>query len=205
MCDDKELCKEPWTLAVQHYEFVSKEFTDYFKMYMQSWSIVGSVLFVGIIFGLKDVASINNLTSLQSNLLCLAPILLLVWFLPTCWFWGYFIMYRRYLCCLEKKISNLPGAPMNIVCFHSYRHSWFEGAEQTWASIIAIGLLSLIYLGLAGSVSAHVEKLWIFNRWLIFLCYVVIGVMSFAAATILLKRIPKPKSSYKSNSEINKL
>ena len=100
-------------------------------------------------------------------------------------------MYRRYLCCLEDRISNLSDATKNIVCFHSYRHSWFEDNIQAWASFIAIALVFLIYFGLAWSVSTLVKKLWIFDFWMIFLFYVAIGIISFAVAIILLRNTPE--------------
>jgi hypothetical protein len=188
--NNSEKLKHPYALALQHYEFISKEFTEYFKMYMQSWSIVGSVIFVGIIFGLKVVESSGNEMTLQRNLLCLTPILFLLWFLPTCWFWGYFDMYRRYLCWLEDKMSNLSGAPGKIICFHSYRHIWFEHKVQERASYIGILLVILIYLGLVWAVLRHIgetNEIWI----LLLIIYIVAFILSIFAAIKLITIIKR--------------
>ena len=187
--------KDPYALALQHYEFISKEFTEYFKMYMQSWSLVGSVLFVGIIFALKDVGSSGKGTSLQNNLLCVTPILFLLWFLPTCWFWGYFDMYRKYLRWLEEKMSNLPEAPGKIVYFHSYRHNWFENYVQDGASYIAILLVFLIYSGLVLAVLGRIGD--IKYIWILLIIYLVAFILSISAAIILIKIIKPPLEKIK--------
>jgi len=207
MCVKSEEHKEPLEIAIQHYEFISKEFTDYFKMYMQSWSIVGSVLFVGIIFALKNDELIKTDIQLYGILLSITPILLLLWFLPTCWFWGYFIMYRKYLHWLEERIADLDGNYEDIVCFHTYRQKWFTGPVQTIPSGIAGLLIILIYGVLAYAVSEHVGKLtiicWTFDNRMIFLIYAMVGVVSMIVAVILLTKTPDPESVCKSNNATN--
>jgi hypothetical protein len=58
MSDANSMLKESksaYELALAHYEFVNKEFTEYYGKYMRSWSIAGSAILVGAILGLGKV------------------------------------------------------------------------------------------------------------------------------------------------------
>lgn len=183
--------EKSYDLALKHYESISKEYTETFKMYMQSWSIVGSAVLVGTILGLKDIP--DSGTSVRGTLLCATPLIVLLWFLLTSWFWGFFEMYREYLRGLEGLIEKLMDwdAGAKVVRFHSYRHDWYKGRAQIIAVVVACSLGFLLYLVLAWIASRHlVEMLKVGTtlKWTI--SYALVGFAAFIAAGLLIWRIP---------------
>lgn len=178
-------------LALKHYESISKEYTATFKMYMQSWSIVGSAVLVGTILGLKDTP--DSGTSVRGTLLCATPLIVLLWFLLTSWFWGFFGIYREYLRGLEDRI-NAPGssdASADVVRVHTYRDAWYKGRAPRIVEVVTCLLGFLLYVGLAWIASTHlaeVLKVGTALKWMI--AYVLVGLVSFVAVMWLLMWIP---------------
>jgi len=129
--------EEEW----KHYEFVSTQLADYYKMYMTAWSIVGTGVFVGVVFGQGAVAALGTV------IVCVIPFILLFCFLLTSWFWAYFATYRVYLKCLEDCLpgDNRPG-------LHKVKIR--DDGTERWTVVVG----SLIYLAFASSASFLVAK-----------------------------------------------
>lgn len=148
---NSEDLKDSYELTMKHYELICKEFTDYFKMYMQSWSIVGSAIIVGAIFGPEGKLNGKNV---YNYIVCAIPLLILIWLLTTSWFWGYFKIYRTYLSLLEErmlKLLNVIEPPENVVLFHSFRKQWFEGNDIKSGTILTGAIVSIVYFLIAFS------------------------------------------------------
>ena len=171
--------------SVAHYAAVSGEYKDYYGMYMQSWSIVGSVLFLGFVMGLGGFevpgwtdgakgaaggsaplpspvaaeAKRPDGPALQDILVCAMPLVLLLWFMLTSYFWAYFRMYRGYLGRLEARIhlgaqGVLPlEGEVPLLGLHTYRRPWFENkrVEKFDVLVAILGFLLYVVLSLAGA------------------------------------------------------
>lgn len=188
-----EKSRSAYELALAHYEFVSKEFTEYFGMYMRSWSIAGSVVLVGAIFGLAKVDAQDG-GILTGVLICIIPLALAMWFVVTSWFWAYFAMYRKYLQGLETSMSQLSGPASDCVKFHSYREPWFSWEVQRPATYLVSALAGLVYSGLALAGSRHVVAAILERQtywwWLVVLVYVFILAGSVWSVSRLIGRTP---------------
>lgn len=184
-----------YVFAVRHYEFVSREFADYFRMYMQSWTIVGSAILVGVIFGLGRGQTPGNL---RPVLLSLSPIILLLWFLLTTWFWAYFKMYRDYLDNLEDRMQTEFEEESTPTLYSKYQKYWFrkEAMMEFLAGLIGL----LVYVGLSWPASTSIAEIFhgkpeeFCLAFSYFIIYSVVGLVSVIAAYKFVEKKPAHRS-----------
>lgn len=198
--------RSPYELALAHYEFVSKECTEFFTMYQRSWSIAGSVLVGGAIIALSTtnistnitVPIVDTTTNAKNIVMCIIPILISLWFVVTAYFWAYFSMYRNYLQALEIKICDLQPKRFNnnaLVSFHLYRKPWFRLRVQFLAEFMIAVLVTITYTFIAciGTWSLLRGTQHYVDRWILMGIYFLILILSVASVLILLCAAPKYK------------
>ena len=176
--------------AYKHYEFVVSQWTEYFKVYIQSWSIMGSALIVGAIFFPSKLPDAKS--SLVKTLLGITPLLILVWFLLTSWMWAYLAIYRSYAEHLEK---NMKKDFSNEISFYPELHSkygqkWLKSKGHHAVLLLTLVLFFLIYIILACQASKSLFSSSDRNCWILFVSYIACAVGTFLAAQAFIKDFP---------------
>lgn len=205
--------KEELEFLEKQYEFIVSQWTEYFKLYMQSWSIVISGIIIGTLFSFKLAPQATHTTRASSGegdaLLALSlgiiPVLMLIWFLLTCWFWALFDTYRRRAKELEGQIrkrllsSMRLGPALHTIhgeeCFGGYRiyYVWLG-----WQVILSAGVYLAISYRAAQYISAGDEYLWLYLG--LYLAGLVVSLLVGWICVMETDRLPKVLRRLKSSS-----
>jgi hypothetical protein len=123
---------------VAHYEFVVSQWTEYYKLYMQSWSIFGSAILVGLAVALSKFGDGVKSKDIPSEIAAIVPIVILIWFLLTSYFWAMFEMYSLYISDLEGKITEGCKHDVAYRLFSKKGPYWFENKKVGRAIVLAL-------------------------------------------------------------------
>jgi hypothetical protein len=166
--------------SVRHYEFVAGQLTDYYRMYMQSWTVLITGVFVGGVFALKEAGD----SSLAAHLLCILPLVMAGWFVLTGWFWGRFAMLRGYLQRLERGMKDPPQ-------LFSLESKWMASRAGKFAIVFSTCVAGIVYLFLAFVAALTLSSLRLDYRvWLLLLPYCVVALGAVVTVRQFVRAVP---------------
>jgi hypothetical protein len=134
--------------SARHYEFVAAQLAEYYKMYMQSWTVLVSAVLVGGLIALRASPPSASSPSLEAHAMLILPFVMAGWFLLTSWFWARFSMLRRYLRELEGRMQ---GCQPDLFRRDEERF-WSAGAMPAGCAVFCA---AAVYGLLVAAASAH--------------------------------------------------
>lgn len=160
--EQEQECEKEHERLADYYQHVSGRLSDRMKSYMQSWTIAGSAILVGVVVGLKDVCLQEGELTGQGVLLGLSPVVFLFWYLVTSWFWAAFSAHRSYLSQLEKKLRASTGSEYPSY-YSEHRLLWFGGTAEGKMALATAVVGLIVYLIMVSAASfylVHAVNWW---------------------------------------------
>jgi len=177
--------------TLKHHDAVSKELSEYYRMYMQSWSIVATGIFVGVLYALREPNA-----PLERPLVAALPLIFLFWFVLTGWFWAKFALYRRYLTELEEQMATIADATAPLpTLYRNHVTPTHMSGWQRWTHRLAIVIGALMYGPLSFVAAPHATAyVSCSSTAVLFIAYLALAALSLF---YVFKLASNPKSGKK--------
>lgn len=162
---DTTVPKDWFDSCMKFYEIMQENHRHYYKLYMQSWVVFGVAILAGGILTVGDAPDDPKngaMEGVASLVPCFVPLLSLIWFLLTSYYWVHFELLERRLAALEERMKK-NCAEFGGACpdyYSRYHIPFFSGRPYSgWINAWFLVLGAVMYLALSWSASTRASQL----------------------------------------------